>query len=428
MQNHPLRVALHNEIHARPPEPLRSPLLVSHVVMLLQESEREACRMHLAQWLQNHHLPPPAPDTNHLRAEVAGVRVRWELHTEFASYTFFRPAEDAPNDGVSTALQALPEAWLATLPGACLCKLHLTVADTAHAALAERVRRIFRQDALAGSSVADGQAEIFTDFVLQPDDSSHALVLDKGLSPRRLGRLVQRLLEIETYRMGALLGLPVARDSGVTLAHGEAELALLAKLIRTAKPEDEAQLLDRLTRLAGEIEGQYAATHSRFSASSAYFELVRKRIADIAETRLDNLQSIRDFMDRRLTPAMNTCDWVVRRQQGLSERISRMSHLLRTRVEIEQQQSSRDVLTAMNERQALQLRLQRTVEGLSVAAITYYVVGLIHYLAEGARAYGLALETAWVTGVAVPVVALAAWGGLRLLHKRLLAQPGDHGA
>jgi uncharacterized membrane-anchored protein len=423
MQNHPLRVALHNEIHARPPEPLRSPLLVSHVVMLLQESEREACRAHLAQWLRNHHLPPPAPDTNHLRTEVAGVRVRWELHTEFVSYTFFRPADDAANDGVSTALQALPEAWLATLPGACLCKLHLTVTDTAHAALAERVRRIFRQDALAGSSVADGQAQIFTDFVLQPDDSSHALVLDHGLSPRRLGRLVQRLLEIETYRMGALLGLPVARDSGVTLARGEAELVALATLIRTAKPEDEAQLLDRLTRLAGEIEGQYAATHSRFSASSAYFELVRKRIADIAETRLDNLQSIRDFMDRRLTPAMNTCDWVVRRQQGLSERISRMSHLLRTRVEIEQQQSSRDVLTAMNERQALQLRLQRTVEGLSVAAITYYVVGLIGYLAKGIEAFGASLDSAWVTGVSVPIVALAAWGGLRLLHKRLLAQP-----
>ncbi|MEK9897049.1 MAG: DUF3422 family protein, partial [Burkholderiaceae bacterium] len=124
-----------------------------------------------------------------------------------------------------------------------MCKLHLTVTDTAHAALAERVRRIFRQDALAGSSVADGQAQIFTDFVLQPDDSSHALVLDHGLSPRRLGRLVQRLLEIETYRMGALLGLPVARDSGVTLTRGEAELAVLATLIRTAKPEDEAQLL-----------------------------------------------------------------------------------------------------------------------------------------------------------------------------------------
>ncbi|MEK9897050.1 MAG: DUF3422 family protein, partial [Burkholderiaceae bacterium] len=143
----------------------------------------------------------------------------------------------------------------------------------------------------------------------------------------------------------------------------------------------------------------------------------------IAETRLDNLQSIRDFMDRRLTPAMNTCDWVVRRQQGLSERISRMSHLLRTRVEIEQQQSSRDVLTAMNERQALQLRLQRTVEGLSVAAITYYVVGLIGYLAKGIEAFGASLDSAWVTGVSVPIVALAAWGGLRLLHKRLLAQP-----
>ena len=424
MQNHPSRVALHNEIHARPPEPLRSPLLVSHVVMLLAQDEREACRAHFSQWLQDHHQSPPSAQTNHLRADVAGLRVRWELHTEFVSYTFFRDVPPAL-EGADTALQAVPEAWLARLPGACLCKFHITVAQPEDQALAERVRRIFRQDALAGSAVADGQAQIFTDFVLQPDDSSHALVLDCGMSPRRLGRLVQRLLEIETYRMAALLGLPVARDSGQTLSHGEAELASLAKLIRTAKPQEEAQLLDRLTRLAGEVEGQYAATHSRFSASSAYFELVQKRIADIAETRLDNLQSIRDFMDRRLTPAMNTCDWVVRRQQGLSERISRMSHLLRTRVEIEQQQSSRDLLTAMNERQALQLRLQRTVEGLSVAAITYYVVGLINYLAQGVQAFGVTFNAAWVTGVAVPVVALAAWGSLRWLHRRLLAQTGN---
>ena len=230
---------------------------------------------------------------------------------------------------------------------------------------------------------------------------------------------MQRLLEIETYRMVALLGLPTARAAATLLTRGEAELASLAQAIRTAQSEQEPELLDRLSRLAGEVESHYASTHSRFSASNAYFGLVNRRITDIAEARLEGLQTIRDFMDRRLTPAMNTCDWARRRQQALSERISRMSNLLRTRVEIEHQQSSQALLAAMNKRQDLQLKLQRTVEGLSVAAITYYLVGLIAYLAKGASALGWPLSPETSSALAVPLVAVSVWWSLRKLHQKI---------
>ena len=151
---------------------------------------------------------------------------------------------------------------------------------------------------------------------------------------------LQQLLEIETYRMAALLGLPAARSAGSVLIDAEKELAELAHAIQTAAAQDEASLLDRLTRLAGEVEGQYASTHSRFSASRAYFELVDRRISDISESRIHGLQTIADFMDRRLSPARSTCEWASRRQTALSERVSRMSNLLRTRVTFEQQQNS----------------------------------------------------------------------------------------
>lgn len=149
------------------------------------------------------------------------------------------------------------------------------------------------------------------------------LLFTRQLTPRRLGRLMQRLMEIETFRMAALLGLPTAREAMGLMSRGEAELASLAGAIRTAQREAEPELLDRLTRLAGEVEAQYAATHSRFSASRAYFALVNRRIADIAEVRIEGMQSIKDFMERRLTPAMNTCEWAERRQQALSERHDR---------------------------------------------------------------------------------------------------------
>jgi len=272
---------------------------------------------------------------------------------------------------------------------------------------------------LVASTVADGYGEVYTDFALHADGSSRMVLLAGGMTPRRLGRLVQRLLEIETYRMAALLGLPAAREAAAVLAFAERELAELAQAIRSATREDEPALLDRLTRLAGQVESQHAATHSRFSASAAYFELVDTRIGDIAESRLAGMQTIREFMDRRLSPARSTCEWAARRQDALSQRVSRMSNLLRTRVEIEQQQSSQALLATMNQRQDLQLKLQSTVEGLSVAAITYYIVGLISYLAKGAQKLGWTLSPESTAALAIPVVGVGVWWSLRRLHQRL---------
>jgi uncharacterized membrane-anchored protein len=273
---------------------------------------------------------------------------------------------------------------------------------------------------LVGATVADAHGTVYTDFALHADGCSRMVLLAGDLSPRRLGRLVQRLLEIDTYRMAALLGLPAARESSALLGVAEEELAALAEAIRVAGRDEEPQLLDRLTRLAGQVESHYAATHSRFSASAAYFELIDQRLQDIKEAKLPGLQSLGEFIDRRLSPARATCAWAVRRQDALSQRVSRISNLLRTRVEIEQQQSSQALLATMNRRQDLQLKLQATVEGLSVAAITYYIVGLVSYLAKGAHAIGWPFTAEGTAACAIPVVALAVWLSLRRLHARLL--------
>jgi uncharacterized membrane-anchored protein len=229
---------------------------------------------------------------------------------------------------------------------------------------------------------------------------------------------LQRLLEVETYRMMALLGLPMAREVGASLRHAERDLANVAELIRSAQRHQEPELLRQLTLLAGQVESLYARTHARFSASSAYFELVQRRIDELREERLESLQTLGEFMERRLAPAMQTCAWAARRQQALSERISRTSNLLRTRVEIEQQQSSQELLDAMNRRQKAQMLLQSAVEGLSVAAVTYYGAGLVGYVAKGAKAAGVPVMPDVLVAVCIPVIALAVWMGIRRLHRR----------
>ena len=418
---HPLRVGLHNEVHARPPESMTPPVAVTHIVMACDASQRAASRAHAATLLRDHHLSPPDEASTHLRAELGAFRLRWELHTEFVTWTFSRILVSLPDDMPESAGARVPQSWLEGLPGLCLTAMQLWVLPRASDA-ATAVRKTLNDEALVGSTLLDGQAEVYTDFALQADGFSRALILAHDIRPRTLGRLMQQLLEVETYRMAALLGLPKAREASAVLGSVEGELAALAQAIRTAGRDEEPQLLDRLTKLAGQVESEHAATHSRLSASAAYFELVDRRIEDVGESPLPGLQTIGEFLNRRLSPARATCAWVARRQEALSQRVSRISNLLRTRVEIEQQQSSKDLLAGMNRRQELQLRLQATVEGLSVAAITYYLVGLLTYLGKGASSLGWPWKPELVAAAAIPVIAAGVWWSMRRLHHRLLGK------
>lgn len=428
---HPLRALLHNEVHARPAEAMQGPAAISHLVMWTDAAQKEASRRHLAALMHDHHHPGPDADCTHLRMDFGAFRLRWELHTEFVCWTFTVPLPaDAPLDTRSpaTAVEQVPQQWLKELPGQCLSSVHLWIVKEAQCggnSLKPMVQHLLHEESLAGALVHAGHTEICTDFAIHADGYSRILVRPSvHISARRLGRLVQRLLEIETYRMTALLGLPAARKAAVVLSSAEKELAELAHAIREAQRDEEPELLNRLTRLAGQVESEYAATHSRFSASKAYFELVDKRILDLREERLSGLLTIQEFMERRLSPARSTCEWAVHRQNALSQRVSRVSNLLRTRVEIEQQQSNQAILATMNDRQGMQLKLQSTVEGLSVAAITYYITGLIAYLSKGAQKLGWPLSPEITAAVAIPVVAFSVWWSLRRLHHKLFG--GKH--
>ncbi len=422
LPQHPQRAALHNEVHARPPQALLVPLAISHLVMLCDAAQRETSRAHVATLLRQHHLPLPDDQSSHFRMDFGAFHLRWELHSDFVSWTFMCPVNAstlAPTRQPTLAIDAVAQDWLAGLPGQCLLSLHLWALAKPDSVAPTLVKQLLHENTLVASSVAGGGAEFYTDFAIHGDGFSRQLLLVNQLSPRRLGRLVQRLLEIETYRMTALLGLPVARQAAAVLSLAELELVELASAVRSATPADESLLLDRLTRLAAQVESQHAATHSRFSASVAYFELVDKRISQISESALPGMQTIGQFMERRLQPARSTCQWVTRRQEALSQRVARISDLLRTRVEFEQQQSSQALLAAMNQRQGLQLKLQATVEGLSVAAITYYIVGLVSYLVKGAHALGWPWSAESTAAVAIPLVALGVWWSLRRLHHKV---------
>jgi uncharacterized membrane-anchored protein len=280
--------------------------------------------------------------------------------------------------------------------------------------------RLFDRASLAVAENSDGTALYATDFQSDPAGFVRVLIVDRGLGAERGGALTQRVLEIETYRTLALLGLPEAQRQAPSVRRIETRLAEVTAATRGAQGlEANQRLLEELTTLATELEAGAAASQFRFGAGRAYDEIVQLRLKTIGERKVGGLPTWTSFLARRMAPAMRTCAAVEERQANLALKLARAANLLRTRVDVELEQQNRDVLQSMNERTRLQLMLQATVEGLSVAAISYYVVGLFGYLVKGLHDAGLMpIDPALVTGAFVPVALLLVWWIVRRIRTR----------
>lgn len=413
LKEHPLRRDLAGEVHARPYELLSAPVRATQLAMVHASPAEE--RAHLARLLVPHGAEPPGDGVGYVTRDLGGYRLRWERHSEFSTYTFLR--FDAAEDGfASTALDLIPADWLESMPGEAVTAVHVLVSK----ALPDDLGPLFDGNSLVGSKVLWGAGEAWTDFRLHADGFARVILRDGGLTRGQTGRLVQRLLEIETYRMMALMAFPLARQTAPEVKRIDRELAgIVAQLADPEVRQNDRELLEHLTRLAAEAERLDAAASFRLSAARAYYAIVCRRIEELREDRIPGLQTFAEFIDRRLSPAMKTCDSVSERQQLLAARVSRAGSLLRTRVDIALEEKNRDLLNSMNRRAELQLRLQETVEGLSVVAISYYLMGLIGYLAKGLKSVGLPVDYDMAGLIGLPVVAGAVWLGVRRLRKAL---------
>jgi len=416
--DHPQRIELADEVHARPPERLATPARASYVALLVDSEAREQELRHLQTLCKRFDVAGPPPGATHFRAALGSLRLKWERHGEFSGYTFaVEGLATAPFD--DTAASTLPAGWLAAVPGRTVAAVHAEVSSASllapdAAAFAQR----FSGLTVVGADIADGSATLYTDFRLHDDGCSRIWLVNRKLTEPQTGRMLQRLFEIEAYRVLALLALPIARRQAPRIAAIESSLATLTDSMAREGANDES-LLKELMRLAAEVESGIAASQFRFGACEAYHGLVLRRIAELRESRLPGLQTIDEFMSRRLAPAAATCANVAQRLKGLADRIGQASALLATRVGIEREHQNQSLLASMDRRAKLQLRLQQTVEGLSIAAIVYYVAGLVGYLAKALRGAGLRIDPDVAVGVSIPLVAVALLFALRRSRRRL---------
>jgi len=285
--------------------------------------------------------------------------------------------------------------------------------------VASQLGHVQGQPVLPGKPL--GHSWALTEFRIAPDGFERMLVIAQpGISETRTGRISQRLLDVETYRMMALRGLPVAKLLSPMLAEAESALAANTALLESESASDQ-ELLGMLVSLAARVERATAEHNYRFSATRAYDTLVGQRITELREKAIPGTQTIGEFMQRRLSPAMATVAATAQRLASLSERVSRTSALLRTRVDIATEMQNRQLLEKLTRGQELQLRLQSTVEGLSIAAISYYVISLLLYAGKALKAAGVPLNAEIATGVLIPVVLWGVWRTTRRIHAKLRA-------
>ncbi len=416
--DHADRHALAAEVHARPYEALATPERATYVAVLVGAEARDAERTHLIALCAGAGVAPPAADATHFSAQVGAVRLKWERHTEFSSYTMFVPGR-SPRPFSEPAGALLPSGWLARIPGQTIVAAHAKlIRAEVEPPDAAFLSAHFDGNVVVGAEIGDGVGYAFTDFKTHADGYARYLLLDRSLSPRQAGRMLQRLCEIDAYRMMALLALPVARREAPHLTSIERSLTTLTDQMTRETGADEA-LLGAVTAMAADVERALSATQFRFGASRAYYDLVRSRIAELRERRIPGIQTIDEFMTRRLTPAMATCMSVSQRLRDLSERVSRASGLLSTRVEIAREKQNQTLLASMDRRARLQLRLQQTVEGLSVAAVTYYAVGLVGYAAKALKAAGAPVDPELAMGIAIPLIAALVFMAVRRARRKL---------
>lgn len=422
MDFHPLRADLYQELHSRPFQVIPSHARITHIAVMVSPEQRQQQFEHLQKLHRMLGEPWPEQEVGCYEHTIGRLRIRREVHMEFASYTFTNLDVSEADPFTETGISPLPQGWLDQLAGTVVGAFHIEVRPSVEDARSELafMRKYFEGMRLIGSSPQEGAARVLGSFQLHSDNFGRFMVLNREMSNSQLGRLVQRLMEIETYRLMSLLALPLARDITPRLNDMDQKLATITQSLADNESLDEQALLAELTHIAARIEAYRAHSTFRFSATRAYHQLVLTRLDELREDEVSGHLTINEFMTRRLTPAVKTCEAVGERLEDLSRRVDRASDMMRTRVELAIQSQNQQLLSSMDRRSRIQLMMQHTVEGFSVVAISYYLIGLLKLVLDGLQDAGVAFNKSLILGVAIPAVMVLVFLGIRTIHHRFI--------
>ncbi len=439
--DHPLRTVLHEEVHARPPVALWPRDRILNQAFLLKGNDRQQ----QLDWINAISEQTKQPiDPNHgqtfriieLRPAPQRIIIKWELHGEFSSISTIVQQKDliieapiktrpAIENEVNDLLGKLGIKPMHEAGGLRISAIDVAFENRALFMSADEVAHLFSGNTLIGSTILSSKkAQLWTDLQVNEDGYISFLVPHAGMGSRQAGRVARRITEVEIYRMASMLAFPVAKSLSGPLRNAEAELSELSKQISMAQNQEsvathqDGEFLEIISTLASKIEEWISEHGLRFTAAEAYSQLAAKNLEELVEAPLPGVQTLSEFMERRFAPAMSTCSWTQRRLRELSDRISRTTQILRTRIEFVNERQTQELLESMDRRAKIQLRLQATVENVSVLVLTYYAVSLIIYMAKGVKELGLMVPAELIGGASAPIIAYGIYALNKLRKKK----------
>ena len=406
----PERALALGEIHSRPYALVTAPRVIFQLAFMM-DGGAAVHHSVIAEMSRSRGVAPPDRDARHHTLPWGPGTLRWERHTEFSTWFWDGPVPE--KFGGEVSFHPFGDSF--SPPGSLISGIRLEIRPEGPET--REAMNLFDPASLCHSEVKNGQAAIVTDFRQNGDGLTQILVIDRGLTEAGTGALVQRLLDIETYRTLAMLGLPLAQTLSPEIRRIEDGLTAVTQRMKAHAREEADAMLGEITRLAAELEANAVLSLYRFGASRAYDVIVAERIKTLGETAIPGFETLGSFLERRLAPAMRTCQSVEERQANLSRKLFRATGLVRSWIDVELERQNSDLLASMDRRANLQLRLQQTVEGLSVAAISYYVVGLVGYIAKAVSHDVLPVDPSVITGISVPFSVLGVWLVVRRIRK-----------
>ena len=419
---HPDRSNVYFEAHVRPFPVLESQCEIVQFSLLHEKMEAGAEYEHLHLLIKE--LKGKILDDNKraVTFETDQIEVRWQRHVEFSSY-FFLQKTTSTAPFATSPIELIPKEWLKGIDGTLVSSLRIAIEPLKNDPMnSDKIEGIFGHKDLVSCSVKHGHAYLWSDFRLKDDGCEWILIQNDDLTPAQLGRLAQRVIELENYRILGLLVAPLSKELGKKLDSIDFSLLLVSDHIKQIESyEDQRLLLGKLSSLAAEIE--LLRSHDyRFSASHAYFQLTLERIKDIQHEKIQGYYSISGFLSRRILPVMRTAEFTKKRIEEVSERAAHARELLQANINLKIEEQNQELLKDMEKRSTLQLQLQEAVEGLSIAAISYYMVSLLKLIFGGLKTIGVPLNKDLATGIAVPIVIFTVWYSIHKIKEHVLKE------
>ncbi len=428
-----------DELHARPYIKLGNNLRTFHFAYLIKENDEKKSWNYLDKFLRKFNFQKlPNEVSKYWVAERKDLTVRYECHTEFISLTLIYPNKienkNKPKLFDENFLNLLPIDFLENFPGVHFLSTWIEMAPSNFNFKPIDIEEFFYHDNFAGSNVAEDGANVFMSFKSDRTEFlgsgfRRVFIQNKNLRTRRTGRLLQRIVELETYQVLSLLGLPQVRHETLNLSNLEKQITEITKSVsKTAKKNlnkksiaypDYQKDLNELSYVVAKIEEIDSSSNYRLSATAAYYKLVEQRIQDLREERLESFQTNYEFLSRRLQPAIRTTEAFSRRLESLAIRAQRADNLVRTQIEMGVQIQNKNLLESMELRARAQLRLQETVESLSIVAITYYIVGLLSTLVDPINFDNFFISKTVFLALCVPIILVLIWYIAKMVRKKI---------